>query len=66
MSEVRINVRDGGTVIEVNEESHRLTGDTPQLLGVAVRRVCDALGGDRLNTVRAVAEAMGVHVEYVE
>jgi hypothetical protein len=67
MSQIRISVRAGGTSIEVEEESHPLVADdVPQMLGIAVRRVCDALGGDRLNAVRKVAEEMGVHVEYVE
>ena len=66
MAEVHLSVHDGCTVIQVHEDSRQLGHGVPQLLGIAVRRICDALGGDRHNTVQSVVEAMGVHVECIE
>lgn len=66
MSRIRISVNSRGTSIEVEEESHPLDDSSVQQLGIAVRRVVDAMGGDRLNNLSSVALAMGVHVEWVE
>lgn len=73
MVTVRIIVStDDGPDIEIAESSHiRRTGsdldDVPTLLGAAVKRAVHAVAadGDRQNVITAVAERMGVAVEYV-
>lgn len=74
MATVRITVStDDGPEIEIAESSGiRRSGsdldDVPTLLGAAAKRVvfATAADGDRQNAITAVAERMGVHVQYVD
>jgi soluble P-type ATPase len=71
---VRITIStEDGPDIEITESSPiRRSGsdldDVPALLGAAAKRAIHAVAadGDRQNAITAVAERMGVHVQYVD
>ncbi|MFI6228606.1 hypothetical protein ACIBCR_14995 [Micromonospora echinospora] len=74
MATVTIKIESDGTELEIVESSliRSMTAldldQVPALLGTAVKRAVHAAtaDGDRQNALTAVAERMGVHVDYID